>query len=355
MRSTPKFVHRFRDRHGKVRFYFRRPGFKQTPLPSSTSPEFWEAYNAALSGNVAIEIGAGRTTPGTINAAVVSFYNSSAYKLLAKETRRTRRNTLERFRAEHGTKRVALLQSAHIKRLLDGKVSTPFMARNFLKAIRALMQHCVEQRLRSDDPTIGIRYTKIPRERQGGFETWSEQQITQFETTHEIGTKARLAFALLLYTGQRRGDVLRMGRQHIANGAIKVRQQKTGVELEVPIHSDLHEIITATPNDHLTFLTTQHGEAFSPAGFSNLFRRWVKAAGLPAGISAHGLRKACCRRLAEAGCSAPEISAISGHLSLREVQRYIAKADQGRMARSATTKVTVAFASKARTTSGKPR
>lgn len=101
----------------------------------------------------------------------------------------------------------------------------------------------------------------------------------------------------------------------------------------------------------MTLLVTEFGKPFSPAGFTNLFRRWVAAAGLPKGISAHGLRKACCRRLAEAGCSAPEIMAISGHSSLREVQRYIAAADQGRMARSAMASITK---TKTGTASGKP-
>lgn len=142
-----------------------------------------------------------------------------------------------------------------------------------------------------------------------------------------------------------------MGRQHIDDGLIRVKQQKTGVELLIPVHQDLLAIIDGTPKENLTFLLTEHGQAFSPAGFSNLFRRWVKDAELPAGLSAHGLRKACCRRLAEAGCSAPEIMAISGHSSLKEVQRYIAAADQTRMAKAAITAIT---RKKDGTSSGKP-
>lgn len=346
MKPVPKFVQQFRDRHGKRRYYFRRPGFRRMALPEPTSAEFWEAYQSALAGTAVIDIGANRTKPGSVNAAVVSYFNSAAFHALAPETRRTRRNVLERYRAEHGEKRIALLQTEHIKRQIDKKMSTPFMARNFLKTLRALMQHCVDQHLREDDPTAGIRYMTIPKDRRGGFETWTEEQIVKFEDKHKIGSRARLAFALLLYTGQRRSDVLHMGRQHIANGSIRVKQQKTSVELQVPIHSDLQIILDAAPKDHLTFLTTRNGEAFSPAGFSNLFRRWVEAAGLPSGISAHGLRKACCRRLAEAGCTASEIAAISGHTSLKEVQRYTVAADQVRMAKSATEKVATAFAAK---------
>jgi len=138
-----------------------------------------------------------------------------------------------------------------------------------------------------------------------------------------------------------------MGRQHVRDGAMSVRQQKTGRSLEIPVHPALQAILEATPSNHLTFLTTQAGKPFSPAGFTNWFRDMCNEAGLPRGTSAHGLRKAACRRLAEAGCSANLIAAVSGHRSLREVQRYTEAVDQARMARSAMEKVT-------RTSSVKP-
>ena len=130
----------------------------------------------------------------------------------------------------------------------------------------------------------------------------------------------------------RRSDVVRMGRQHVRKDAIEVRQQKTGTTLSIPIHPDLKAILDATPSEHLTFLTTKDGKPFSPAGFTNWFRECCIEAGLPKGSSAHGLRKAACRRLAEAGCSEKVIASISGHTSLREVERYTKAADQKRMA-----------------------
>ena len=193
------------------------------------------------------------------------------------------------------------------------------------------------------------------KQRSGGIYTWSEADIANFEAKHPIGSRARLALALLLYTAQRRSDVIRLGRQHIRDGAIHVSQQKTGASLVIPVHSELALIIDATPSDHLTFLVTRDGWPFSPAGFGNLFRDWCNGAGLPKRCSAHGQHKAACRRLAEAGCSAPEIMSISGHASLREVQRYCAAADQARMARAAMASVTTAFtATGTRTTIGKP-
>jgi integrase len=94
-------------------------------------------------------------------------------------------------------------------------------------------------------------------------------------------------------------------------------------------------VLDGTPLDQMTFITTRFGTPFAPVGFTNWFKLACRKAGLPSRASVHGLRKAAARRLAEAGCSAPEIAAITGHASLREVQRYIASADQVRLARAA--------------------
>jgi integrase len=225
-----------------------------------------------------------------------------------------------------------MLEGAHIARMVAAKAATPSAARNFLKALKALMAHCVANHVRDDDPTQGIRSPKIKTD---GYTTWSEEHIAAFEARHLIGSRARLAMALLLYTGQRRSDVLRIGRQHVRNAVLHVQQQKTNVKLAIPVHPELQAILEATPSQHLTYLTTHDGSPFSPAGFGNLFRDWCNQAGLPKGLSAHGLRKACCTRLAEAGCSEKQIAAISGHLSMSEVARYTKAADQARLARDA--------------------
>jgi integrase len=140
--------------------------------------------------------------------------------------------------------------------------------------------------------------------------------------------------------------VIRMGAQHIRNGALHVRQEKTRAELVIPVHPDLAAVIAAAPRDHLTFVTTRQGGPFQGSAFSRWFREQCDKAGLPH-CSAHGLRKAAARRLAEAGCTAHEIGAITGHASLTELVRYTRAADQKRLAEAAMTKT--------RTSSGKPR
>lgn len=336
-------IHQYRDRHGKVRRYLRLPGRKKVPLSGTPGTDaFLAAYTAAISGEAPrVEIGAARTKPGTVNAAVAGYYGSVAFMSLAPSTQRMRRNVLERFRAKHGDSRVALLQRRHIADAVAARAQTPAAARNFLHIIRALMQYCQSIGMVDGDPTAGVKSVRVHSD---GIYTWSEADIAAFEAKYPIGSRARLALALLLYTAQRRSDEIRMGRQHLRDGAIHITQRKTAAALAIPVHAELAVIIDATPRDHLTFLVTRNGSPFSDAGFGNLFRHWCNTAGLPKQCSAHGLRKAACRRLAEAGCSAPEIMAISGHASLREVQRYCAAADQARMARAAMATVTTAFA-----------
>ncbi len=190
------------------------------------------------------------------------------------------------------------------------------------------MRFALDAGWRRDDPTLRINAFRSPSE---GVRTWSEVDITAFENRFPSGSRPRLALALLVHTGQRKGDVVHMGRQHLKGGRIDIRQHKTGTRLQLPIHPALRTELDAVPPDQLTFLTTAEGLPFTPAGFGNWFADRVREAGL-SGLSAHGLRKACARRLAEAGCTAHEIAAITGHRSLREVERYTRAADQGGLA-----------------------
>jgi integrase len=341
-----QYVQEFRDRHGKARRYFRRPGSPRIPLPGAPgSAEFMEAYQAALAGYALPrrDVGADRSVAGSVSAAIAAYYVDSSFRDgFAPATQQMRRAILERFRSEHGEKRIGLLQRPHIAKMLGAK--KPFAARNWLKTLRGLMQFSVAMGLRSDDPTEGIRPAKAPTT--DGFHSWSDEEITRFEAKHPIGSPARLAMALLLYTAQRRGDVVRMGAQHVRNGLIAVKAQKTsrttGKALLIPIHPALAEVLAATPTTNLTFLTTPKGAPFTAAGFGNKVREWCDEAGLP-NCTAHGLRKAQCRRLAEAGCSEHEIAAISGHESLSEIRTYTRAAEQSRMAEAAMRTVTAAF------------
>lgn len=338
IRKYPKGVSEFCDRHGKLRIRGRRAGwptyyFKHRP----PGEEFELELRNWISGTtIRPAVGVNRTRPGSISHLIVHYYRSAQFASLEKSTQTTYRGIVERLRREHGERSIAGLQRKQIKVLIGQLQDKPAAANNLLRMLRILMKFAVEEELRADDPTLGIK--PIPS-KTDGFHSWSEADIAAFEKTHPVGTRARLAFALLLYTGQRRSDVIKMGRQHVRANCIAVRQQKTGVHLEIPIHFELARIMAATPSNNLTFLVTKAHRAnrskpFTAAGFGNWFREKCDEAGLPH-CSAHGLRKAVARRLAEAGCSEHAIAAITGHKSLREVRRYTASASQLLLAQQA--------------------
>lgn len=332
LRKPPKYCQGFVDRHGKVRWYYRRPGWKRIPLPGLPwTPTFMAAYELAAAGQK-VEIGAKNIPPGSVSALVASYYRTSDFTGLSDSTKATYRGIIERFRADHGDKRVAHLQRQHVQKIIGEKSETPAAANNLLRMLHLLMRHAVDLGWRGDDPTQGVR--KI-RRKSGGFKTWEEHHIEAFTAHHKPGTRAHLALSLLLYTGQRRSDVVRMGRQHVRNGVLSIAQQKTGQDVHIPLHPELKAHLDRLPLDNLSFLVTAQGKPFTPAGFTNWFRDVAREAGLPDGLSPHGLRKATCRRLAEAGCTPHEIMAISGHRSLAEVTRYTIEAGRKGLAQRA--------------------
>lgn len=341
--------------NGKRRVRFRKDSFSAYLTGIPWSEDFMRQYAAALEGTKvqASDIGAASTPRHTLGALIKTYLDPASTSLLktrAAETQRTQRNILENFGEEYGHKplyrtekngrRIMLLSSEHMQAIVNGKASTPFAQRNFLNTVRVMFQWAKSEGRIPDDPTAGVTREKV---KTTGYKTWSEAEIERFETTHPIGSKARLAFALLLYTGQRRGDVVKLGRHNIDGDLLIIDQGKTegGEEahLEIPLHSKLVEIIAATPTVGVkTFLVTHYGKPYTAPGFGNWFRELCDAADCP-DVSAHGLRKATARRLAEIGCSANQIAAITGHATLKEVQRYTAAADRKRMAREAMVKL----------------
>jgi integrase len=324
---------------GHAYYYFRKAGCARVKLPGVPgSDAFMTAYRAALAASMPpSDVGMRRNAPGTVSSLIALYANSSQFKHeIAAETRRTMWAILQKFREEHGDKRVALLRREHVLAILADR--PPFARRNWLRALRSLLEYAVSINMIAENPTKDVQ-AKVPRKCEG-FRPWGEEQIAIFRQHHPLGTRARLAIELLLNTTQRRGDIVRMGPQHMRDGLLHVRQSKTGASLALPIFPELQEAIDAMPKNgrHLTFLATASGKPFSPAGFTNWFRDVCNEAGLR-GFSAHGLRKAGCRRLAEAGCSVHEIAAWSGHRTLSEIANYTRSVEQVAMAREAMHKV----------------
>jgi len=179
------------------------------------------------------------------------------------------------------------------------------------------------------------------------FHAWTIEEITQFEDKHEIGTTARLALALALYTGQRRSDLVALGPPKIlidqGRNWLEFTQNKnrtkSPVRLTIPIIPKLQEIIDAATTGETTFLINGYGRPYTAKGFGNRFRKWCDEAGLPKSCAVHGLRKAAAARLAESGCTEQEIMAITGHKTSKEIIRYTKSARQKVRAESALKKL----------------
>lgn len=279
-RKYPPYTHGFIDRNGTPRFYLRMPGRKRVPLPGLPwSPQFMAAREAAMTGEEqqTPPIGSTATVAGTVNAAIIDYYQSTAWtEEIGEASRNERRPILEKFREEHGDKRLALIHATALRNILEHK--SPASQRHFRRALRGLIKCSIGKGWLQTDPFAVITLAKQKQKGEyRGIIPWRPEQCEQFEKFYPLGTRARLAYELLLQAGQSKCDVIRMGRQHIRNGLLSGRRQKTGVPFHAVVTAELQAAIDAMPtSDHLTFLTTEQGKPFTAAGFGNWFREGLQ-------------------------------------------------------------------------------
>jgi integrase/recombinase XerD len=328
------------DRYGNVRCYVRLPGRPKVRLRSMPGTEdFMREYHAALAASETSPRQTRSVARGSFRYVCIAYFGSSAFTRLDPSTQSWQRRALDRICEQNGDKPVAMLQQKHVRKLRDELMDTPGAAKHRLKALRSLFRWAVEDDHAPHDPTMGVKMIAYVTK---GFHSWSLDEVHQYEERHPIGTKARLAFAILLYTSWRREDAVRLGPQHVRDGRIKYRQAKnehrSPIDMDIPLHPDLAAAIAAAPPSHLTFLVTEYGKPHTANGFGNAFKDWCRQANLPH-CSAHGLRKATAARLAERGATPHEIMAITGHRTLEEVERYTRAARQAGLADSAMAKL----------------
>lgn len=330
----PKYCHEFTDRHGRVRVYFRRNG-KQTPLHGVIwTPAFMAEYQAALEERVAPR--SKPSEPRSFAALIDHYYTTGAYLTLSPTTQTTYRGILERIRESSGHVQAKALMRQHVEAGMAKRYKKPSAANNWLRLMHLLMKLAVSMDWRESDPTAAVSPLRITSE---GFTSWPQELIEQYRARHALGTRARLALELLACTMQRRSDVIRMGRQHVREGMLTIKQQKTGTTVYIPVLPELRAAIDALPNMQMTFLVTADGKPFTSAGFGNWFRQMCNAAGVPSGYAAHGLRKAGAIRLAEHGCTVNEIASWGGWKTLKEVERYTKGVSSARVARGVISKL----------------
>ena len=339
----PDNVTRYQDRHGKWRYRFRKKGlptysFRNPPGTEGFREEYQRASNAEPKGKLP------RFAPFTYDALIASFYETPRWLRMADSSKATYRGIIERFRARNGSKDVRGVDIEAIDKLLAKRAAETehgAAAANLRKVLSRLHRHAIKLKWRIDNP---VSESDVIETTGKGWHTWTEDEIAAFEKRWPLGTRQRLAMALLLYTALRRSDMIRLGRQHIRNGQFELHHTKNDSKTVLPIDPECQKAIDALPTGNMTFLVTERGHPYSSGNsFFNWFKRACKAAGIPH-CGPHGLRKAMSRRLAESGATTLQGRAVTGHKTDREFNHYAEQANQGDLAKTAMANLSQKFA-----------
>ena len=340
------YVTRDKDRHGNVRYYFRRPGKKKLRLRGLPgSDEFMAAYAAALAGEKA----EAEPRHKSVDWLCEQYYRSATFLALEMDTRRRKRSVLNEicditFGAGITARRLGALRfegmsKANVRKLRDMRSDAPEAANFRLKQISALFSWAMKEEYAKFNPAEGVERIVNASE---GYYTWTEQDVLAFERCHPIGTKPHLAMALLLWLGVRRSDVVLLGPSHVSDGLISFVQfkgrKKSQRIITLPILPPLQDVLDNTPLGQKTYLETAFGKPFTAAGFGNWFRSQCDEADLPQ-CTAHGLRKIGAVRAAENGATEHELMALFGWDNARMARIYTRKAAQKKLAVSAAAKM----------------
>lgn len=350
-KPRPPHLERFKTRHGKLLWYFRVGKGPRTLLPEPYGSEaFWTTYHAALKAHQARKPEPDTKTLGWL---LNQFEASQKYKDAAGETKKQLKYQFARMR-ERGANDVPLsvITAGRITANRDERAAKVSDANKYVKACRKLFAWAVEHGHMKSNPArdVALVAAKVREDGSEGFLTWTEDEAAAYEARWSVGTRERLAFDLLIYTGLRRSDIVRLGRQHVKNGVITIKTRKSvnsgrPVEVAVRLLPALARSIAATDTGILTFLRTMNRKdkngSFTRESFGTWFKKACKAAGVnEAGKAAHGLRKIAAVRCAENGATELELNAMFGwrHGS-KESARYVEMANRRRLGMAASDKL----------------
>jgi integrase len=268
-RPRPKHLHREVTRHGKIVWFVRvGKGPRMRIRGGYGTPEFDEAYHTALSGKPPQR---GKAATGSLHWLFDRYRDSGAWALLSNATKRQRENIM---RHVLGASRDVLAKSImrqHIVAGIERRSKTPSQARNFLDAMRGLFEWAVGAEFVSADPTAGVKAP--PRPRTDGFVAWTEEHVAAYQARWPLGTRQRVWLDVLLYSGLRRGDAVRYGRQHIRNGVGRIKTEKSGftVTAIVPVLPVLQRTLDVGPVGDLTFIVGANGKPLTKESSATSF------------------------------------------------------------------------------------
>jgi integrase len=329
-RKLPPYVVKERSRHGRVMFFFRRGKGPRVRLPDDTqSQAFKDAYEAALTGKAARTERKAQVPSDTLEWLVDRYMESGRWAALSPATRKQQglffKDTLKRS----GNPPYAAITRRTIHASMDARKDTPALANNWLKAMRGLFQWAVRNEHIDADPTQGVDRIRYKSD---GFKVWTAGDVQAFCERWPLGTKPYLAFSLFLVSGLRRGDMHRLGPQHLRGNVLSIRANKNAAPITIELPPFALEAIAATPTGDMAFMTKGSGEPFtSKESFGNWFSARCRDAGLNKGKSAHGLRKLAATMAADAGGTTHELMAHFGWSTPAQAEVYTRGADRARL------------------------
>jgi integrase len=335
-RPRPPHLHRETNRHGTVVWYVRvGKGPRIRIKPEYGSSEFQDAYQAAIKGE-SPRPGV-RAAKGTLGWLFDLYRQTSAWTDLAKSTRYKRERIMMRVLETAGSRPLSAINRATILAGIERRRGAPSSAQAFLDTLRPMFTWALDAQHVAADPTTGIK-VKLKPKRKGGYPPWTDEDMEKYETRWPRGTRERVLFDILAYTGLRIGDVAVLGRQHVRNDVIKLDNEKTGTRVTLPLLAPLKETLAAGPSGDLAFLVTRRGTPWNKGALGTAFVDAAKAAGV-FGKSSHGMRKAAATRAAERGATERELEAIFGWVGGRMATHYTRSANRSRLAAGAIDKL----------------
>jgi integrase len=329
-RPRPPHLQRQVTQHGRSVWYVRIGRGPRTRIRSPFgTPEFDAEYQAALARKP--RPAKPGTTAGSLAWLIERYRETPAWLSFSMATRRQRENILRQIIESAGDKPFTTITEGHIAAGRDRRGKTPFQARHFLDTMRGLFEWAKDAQLVKSNPALAVKYPLLKSG--AGFPVWSEDEVAAYEARWPLGTRQRVWISVLLYTGLRRGDAVRLGRQHVRDGVATLRTEKTNTDVHIPLLPPLLEALRAGPTSELAFICGINGKPMTKESFGNAFADACRAAGVRK--SAHGLRKAGATRAANNGATVAQLNAIFGWSGGKMASLYTQSADRARLAREA--------------------
>jgi integrase len=273
----------------------------------------------------------------TVKALIQTYTRSPQYRKLAPNSQRLYGRALREISDAYGHEPVAGIRRRTVRAMVEDFQDTPGIANALLTVWRVLLQRAVDDEWIESNPAVGLKAATM-----GTRKRWTDVQVRH--ALSEAPEWLRRAIALALATGQRSGDLVALRWSQYDGEVIRLQQQKTGAELEIPLGPDMRRELSAWRREArtLTVLATVTGLPWKPGSFATEVSEWIRGQPILGGLTFHGLRHTAASRLAEAGATVLEIQAITGHRNLATVARYTRGVDQRVAAASAVRKLTKA-------------